>query len=176
MGRPSYVCTVCSEHFTRRYSGKRHNDNLHNGAGEIVRLIDYLAGRSSGKYLANNPFWYKRSNPYRDFRSATVADSVGDAFPPSYIPKQAPVGTSQYSFRPLHRPMPTVDHQNYGTALSRETKLEELKRLMYKYAQFHNNSPDEIVKWAIYCSSNGDNKFLDEKLEQLRTIDSLLKF
>ncbi|MGC2685465.1 MAG: hypothetical protein WA323_26720 [Candidatus Nitrosopolaris sp.] len=34
-----------------------------------------------------------------------------------------------------------------------------------------NIDPDEIVKWAIYYSSNGDNKFLDEKLEQLRSID-----
>jgi hypothetical protein len=46
MDRPSYVCTVCSEHFPRKYSAKRHNHNIHNGAAEIVRLIDYLAGRS----------------------------------------------------------------------------------------------------------------------------------
>jgi hypothetical protein len=29
----------------------------------------------------------------------------------------------------------------------------------------------EIVKWTIYCSINGDNTFLDEKLAQLRSID-----
>ncbi len=33
-------------------------------------------------------------------------------------------------------------------------------------------NPDEIIKWAIHRSINGDNKFLDEKLEQLRNINS----
>jgi hypothetical protein len=98
MGRPSYFCTVCSEYFTRKYSGKRHNQNLHNGAAEIVRLIDYLAGRSSGQYTPNNPFWYKRNN--HNFGSATVADSVDDTFQPIYMPQQAPLGISQYSASP----------------------------------------------------------------------------
>ncbi|MFY9796550.1 MAG: hypothetical protein WAJ93_12765, partial [Candidatus Nitrosopolaris sp.] len=73
MGRPSYVCATCSEHFTRKYSAKRHNQNIHNSMGEIVRLIDYLAGRSSGQYTPNNPFWFKRNNPY-DNIGGTVAD------------------------------------------------------------------------------------------------------
>ncbi|HYA82025.1 MAG TPA: hypothetical protein VEH06_01060 [Candidatus Bathyarchaeia archaeon] len=90
MGRPSYVCTICSEHFTRRYSGERHNNNLHNGAAEIVRLIDYLASRSSGHYTANNPFWFKRNKPLHDFGSATLADSIGNTFEPRYMPRQIP--------------------------------------------------------------------------------------
>jgi hypothetical protein len=162
MGRLTYVCATCSETFTRKYSGKRHNNNLHYGAAEIVRLIDYLAGRSSGQYTANNPFWYKRSN--HNIGSATVADSV--------VPQQAPLGTSQYSSRSIHRPVPAMDHQSYRTGLSRETKLEELKRLVYKYAQFHNNSPDAIVGYANYWSINGDDTFLDAKLQQLIRLDS----
>jgi hypothetical protein len=31
MGRPMYVCIVCSEHFTRKFSARRHNSNIHNG-------------------------------------------------------------------------------------------------------------------------------------------------
>jgi hypothetical protein len=175
MGRPNYVCTVCSEYFTRKYSAKRHNQNLHNGAAEIVRLIDYLAGRSSGQYKPDNPFWYKHNNPYHNI-GGTVADSVGNTFQSRYIPQQAPSGTSQYYTSPIYRPMPSMDDQSYGTGLSQETKLkiEELKRLLYKYPQYQNNDPDEIVKWAIYCSSNDDNKFLDDKLEQLRTIERRL--
>jgi hypothetical protein len=78
----------------------------------------------------------------------------------------------------MYGPMPSMDDQSYGTSLSQETtvKLTELKGLVYKYTQFHNNDPDEIVKWAIYCSSNHDNKFLDDMLEQLRSIGSLVKF
>src|SRR5215469_7127040 len=130
MGRTSYVCTICSEHFTRKYSGWRHNNNLHDGAAEIVRLVDYLAGRSSGQYVANNPFWFKRKN--HDIGSLTVADSVGDGWKPGYIPQQAPLGL-HYSSRPIDRPLPTMDHQSFGTGLSQDTimKIHELKRLVY---------------------------------------------
>ena len=48
-----------------------------------------------------------------------------------------------------------------------------LKGLRTNIINTKENDPDEIVKWAIYCSSIGDNEFLDEKLEQLRRIDSL---
>jgi len=170
MDRPSYVCTICSEYFTRKYSGRRHNQNLHNGAAEIVRLIDYLAGRSSGEYRPDNPFWYKRSNPYNKIGSATIADSVGDTGQPRYLPQQLPLGTSQYYPSPIYRPSP--DDQNYGNDLYQKTKLGELKRLVYKYAQFHNNNPDAIVGYATYWSINGDDTFLDAKLEQLSRLES----
>jgi hypothetical protein len=173
MGRPSYVCTVCSEHFTRKYSATRHNHNLHNGAAEIVRLIDYLAGRSSGQYTPNNPFWFKRHNPYDDVGSS-VADSVGDAFQPRYIPQQTPLGTSQNGTNPMH----TIHDQRYGNSFSETTttklKIDELKRLMNKYPKYHNNDPDVIIQWAIHSCLNGDNTFLDDKLEQLRTMDRRL--
>ena len=58
-------------------------------------------------------------------------------------------------------------------SLSRETKLEELKRLVYKYPQYHNNGPDEIVGYADYWSINGDDTILDDLLEQLRSLDRL---
>ena len=39
----NYVCTTCSEHFTRKYSAKRHNITVHHGnGGEIVPLVEYL--------------------------------------------------------------------------------------------------------------------------------------
>ena len=40
----------------------------------------------------------------------------------------------------------------------------------------HFMNPDGIIQWAIHCSINGDNTFLDDKLEQLRSIDSLAKY
>lgn len=85
---------------------------------------------------------------------------------------------SQTFANPMYRPMQIMNHQNYGTGLSPETilKIAELKRLVNKYPQFHTIDADEIVKWAIYCSSNRDNKFLEDMLDQLRTIDSLAKY
>jgi hypothetical protein len=59
MKRINYVCTTCSQTFTRRSSGFRHNSHLHKGTAGIVHLIDYIVGRSSGKYLKCDP---------RDFR------------------------------------------------------------------------------------------------------------
>ena len=173
MGKLSYVCTVCSEHFTRKYSGNRHNQNLHYGNADIVRLIDYLAGRSSGLYTPNNPFWFKPNNPYRNIRPATIPDSIGNTFDPTYLPQQGPRISENFA-NPLYRQTPTTDVQSYGTTLSQDTivKIDELRRLMNKHPKYHTNS-NGIIQWAIHTSINGDNTFLDDKLEQLRTIESL---
>ena len=170
MGRLSYICTECSEHFTRKYSAKRHNYNLHNSEAVIVRLPDYLVGRTSGQYMASHPFWYRRTDKRIPgiFRPATVSDTMGDTFQIRDSAQQAPLRISQYSNNPLYRPM---DNQRHGSGLSQDTivKIGELKRLVNKHPQYLDN-PDEIVKWAIYCSSNGDDTFLDNKLEQLRAL------
>jgi hypothetical protein len=69
--------------------------------------------------------------------------------------------------------MNTIHDQSYGTGLSQETthKINELKRLVYKYRQYQNIDPDEIVKWAINGALKGDTQFLDKKLEQLQMIE-----
>jgi hypothetical protein len=54
-GKINYVCTTCSETFTRKASGQRHNSNLHFGTASVVRLFDYVIGRSSGQYLPSDP-------------------------------------------------------------------------------------------------------------------------
>jgi hypothetical protein len=53
-------------------------------------------------------------------------------------------------------------------------EIQELKRLLYKYPQYQSNDPEEIVRLVVYNCINGDNTLLDDKLEQLRTIDSRL--
>ncbi|MFZ0512769.1 MAG: hypothetical protein WAM14_14270 [Candidatus Nitrosopolaris sp.] len=133
-------------------------------------------GRVSGRYIPSQPRNEKRIQAHK-FGPATVADAVGDTFQPRDGPQQAPPGASQYSTSPIFRPRHTADDQRYGTPSSHETKLkiEELKGLVSKYPQYHTN-PDEIIKWAIYCSINGDNKFLDEKLAQLRSIDRFQRY
>jgi|SRR5215469_8840869 len=90
-----------------------------------------------------------------------------------YAPQQMPFDVIQYSPSPMYPPTPMMDDQSHATSLSPETilKVAELKRLVNKYPQFHAIDADEIVKWAIYCSSNHDNKFLDDML--VRSLDSL---
>jgi hypothetical protein len=124
MGRLTYVCATCSEHFTRRYSATRHNINIHNGRGEIVPLLEYLVRRSSGKYQANHPSWYRRSEKrIHKFGHATVtADSLRDTFgprdlqqetlsmpiptplslPPASTPPPQPLGASPYPTGQMH--------------------------------------------------------------------------
>jgi hypothetical protein len=49
MGRTTYVCATCSEHFIRRYSVTRHNFTIHDDRGEIVPLLKYIIGRKTGR-------------------------------------------------------------------------------------------------------------------------------
>jgi hypothetical protein len=60
--RANYVCTLCSETFTRKPSGDRHNLNLHSGMAPIVRFIDYIVGRIEGRYQPSNPLLFRRKN------------------------------------------------------------------------------------------------------------------
>ena len=51
MGRIKWVCVTCAEHFTRKYSASRHNNNLHFGNGLIVTWLDYMVGRASHHHI-----------------------------------------------------------------------------------------------------------------------------
>ena len=89
MSRPNYVCTACSQYFTRKYSGQRHNFNIHSGRSEIMPYIEYMAGRSSGRYLASHPSWYhkqKGSQWNRDYSSENrvIADTTSSFRPKPY--------------------------------------------------------------------------------------------
>jgi hypothetical protein len=66
---------------------------------------------------------------------------------------------------------------NTTTTLSQETilKIQELKRLIYRYSQYHRN-PAAVINCIVYYCKNGDNTLLDEKLEQLRSIDAISKY
>jgi len=204
---------TCSEHFTRKYSAKRHNITVHhNNGGEIVTLVEYLARRSSGRYQPSHTSWYRRHiKRIHNLGHATmVADSMGDAFQPGPRQRQQQ-GQSKYHQHSLeqqeryHRwqqeqslssspatiqdsPSDVLAYPTDGTiqsqskdttdnetttTLSQENilKIQELKRLVSRYARYYRN-PDAIIKCATYWSINGDNMILDEMLEKLRMIAS----
>ena len=91
--------------------------------------------------------------------SATIQDLPPDVMSPY---------PNEPTFQSQH--MNTTDDEK-KTTLSQEStlKLQELKRLVYKYAQYYRN-PDAIIKCATFWSINGDNMILDEMLEKLRMI------
>jgi hypothetical protein len=70
---------------------------------------------------------------------------------------------------------PTTTTNNQGI-LSQETivKIQELKRLVSSYPQYCPNA-DAFIKSIIYFCNDGNNMFLDEKLEQLRMFNNLMK-
>jgi hypothetical protein len=60
MGGITWVCATCAQHFTRAYGANRHNNNLHGGKGTLVRLLDYIVGRTNGRFAPNDPMLYRR--------------------------------------------------------------------------------------------------------------------
>ena len=161
--RIPYYCPYCDQRSTRRWNLDVHIKRKHGG---------YLLGRSSGRNLGTYPPWHK-SNPYHSIGSATIANSIGDTFQQRYVPQQAPIGTPSSTIRP---PLHTMDDQrNGGLSQYAIQKIQDLKRLVNKYPQYCANT-DGVIKFAIYNSINGDYTLLDDKLEQLRTIDSLTKY
>jgi hypothetical protein len=52
-GKPRWACVMCGMYSSRKCSVKRHIENLHNGIGNIVSFIDYIAGRRQGVYFPN---------------------------------------------------------------------------------------------------------------------------
>ena len=192
MRRPTHVCATCSEYFTRRYSATRHNLTIHNGIGEIVTYIEYLVGRSSGRYRPSHPSLYrmrrgeKRTHNFGHVATTVSADSIGDTFrhrglqgqyhyyhyqqqgpsPSISLPSLPPPATQDVS------PSQSTNTTNDHGILSQEIilKIRELKRLVYSNPQYCPN-PDAFIKSIIYFCNDGNNTFLDEKLEELRTMD-----
>ena len=52
-GKPRWACAMCGMYSSRKFSVKRYIENLHNGIGNIVSFIDYIAGRRNGVYFPN---------------------------------------------------------------------------------------------------------------------------
>jgi hypothetical protein len=76
MRKANYVCTICSQTFTRKWRGKTHSINLHSGSAEIVRFVDYIVGRLDGQYFAGDPSLYRSKKS--DFSSHENNSTVFD--------------------------------------------------------------------------------------------------
>ena len=155
------------------------------------------------RYQASHPFWYRRSNEKRihKFGPAMVADSLGHIFRPGGLQRQQQARYQHQQQEQCHRPSspaPTQDQppdvlpyptdptfQSQPTHIRRDDeqiitqetilKIQELKRLIYRYSQYHRN-PGAVLNCIVYYCNNGDNTLLDEKLEQLRSIDTISKY
>jgi hypothetical protein len=155
MSRPNYVCTICSEHFTRKYSAYRHNSNFHGSRSEIVPYIEYMVGRSSRRYLASHPSWHRKQRQVQANRSYPTDIRV--------------IADTASSFRPetLLQPYPAA-LPNSQTATIQQ-KLDELRILAAKLS--FPQDARKILEWANIRLRQGDEGFLNNKLEQFRMLD-----
>jgi hypothetical protein len=57
--KPKWACANCGMYSSRRYSVKRHIQNVHSGGAFLVSFVDYLVGRQAGYYLPSFPPTYE---------------------------------------------------------------------------------------------------------------------
>lgn len=118
MSKPLFACTVCGEDFTRKSSAHRHNVRVHNGLCNVVRFVDYLAGRVSGIYPL--PIMPQRLQSKK---------KVNCYFPDHIHNQQA----GRYP-----------DGNIKGIIYSRDVLLDNGEDANYHYTKDHNNRPDPI--------------------------------
>jgi hypothetical protein len=132
MKQPLYVCVTCSQGFTRKSSGKRHNLNIHSGMGCIVRFLDYLVGRVKGQYAAADPLSFRKNkgNNLRPIKS----DSLHKAIRSENSDADSVAATEVHDLSSNNRPFvqkPSTDHDfsslDYYTVLAkRVVEIENL--------------------------------------------------
>jgi hypothetical protein len=191
----SYICTICSQDFTRKESGRRHNTNLHSGTATIVRYIDYIIGRISGHYLPSDPLLYRKnkkkkhtnisSNNYDNGSGFKViadnthdtgfcrnpADELIDHNNNNYVDKQFLPHTDVFSLK-SQQPMQNRAANTSSSSYSEEykqarSKLFELEQLLTPFypPQFIYNALNTIVR---ICNMRGGYTTIDEALENHR--------
>jgi hypothetical protein len=116
-----------------------------------------MAGRSSDRYLASHPSWF--------------AKQKGSQWAHSYTSENHVIADTTSSFRPetLPQPYPLPPALPNSHNATIQQKLEELTILAGKF-----NFPEEahkILEWANIRLREGDEGFLNNKLEQLRMPD-----
>jgi hypothetical protein len=193
MPNPNFVCTICSQTFTRKWRGMVHRDNLHAGAGDIVRLVDYMIGRTNGQYLPGDPSLYRRKRRMENisnlhdnnpFRSQTSSGEMGNSsgrennnakwtFNKKNIDQwrySQPSGASSASARNQQQ-FSITDNRPFSDSIQPPNeaiiKMAELKRVLSKYL------PPEKVQDILSCVCNccgimGNYSTLDSTLEEAR--------
>jgi hypothetical protein len=129
--------------------------------GKVLGVIgmEYMVGRSSGKYLASHPSWFRKEK--------------GSHRNSSYLFENRVTPETTSSFRPetllQPYPLPAALPNPQKPTIHQLQKLEELKILLGKFSSPEN--AHVILELAKYNLRQGDEQFLNERLEQLRTLN-----
>jgi hypothetical protein len=175
MGRITWVCATCSEHFTRKYSASRHNNNLHFGNGLIVTLLDYIVGRASGQYLPSDPRTRKNHNPLiHDYTSRWPSKPVSQGIANNNRPYPANNNNNNnmyeksepFYYNPTPNTINNADDKPANKVQDRTRKYDELRTLVAKYCTVE--AAEKILAVARCYLSQGDDRAMDELLATFR--------
>ena len=133
-----------------------HNNNIHGGLAKVVRLIDYIIGRSDGEYVSSDPSLYRRRKRW--------GDSIEHERP--FLDKKfnfsaTPARSQQQYYASDSKPVQDPQQQfNEGII-----KAAELKKLVSKFL------PPGKVREMLFilgnrCVVTGNNHPLDQALEE----------
>lgn len=166
----NYVCTVCSETFTRRSSAKRHSNIIHASTAPFVRFTDYIIGRLEGLYQPGDPQLYRHQKKNRggvknSFPSGRCESDISvDKFPASRFTtladmtnKRASCGTdvtTQHSKSSLGS-----ENDSITPGRSGEPRLNDAPR------RNGINGTEGTEKDQKYTSSISDSQSLDKTLK-----------
>ena len=177
MGRITWVCATCAEHFTRKYSASRHNNNLHFGNGLIVTLLDYIVGRASHQYLPNDSRTSKNHRPLiHDYTPRWPSKPVSQCIASNDRPYPANNNNnnnnnmyenSDPSYRyPTPNTINSAGDKPANKVQDRTRKYDELRTLVAKYCNVEAAQRTlAIAKWYL---SQGDDRSMDEILATFR--------
>jgi hypothetical protein len=182
----AWVCAICSKDFTRMSSAKRHNNNLHSSGAMIVRPIEYIIGRLSGKFpVPHDPLSYRRNkksqvNSLGPTHTRPILDIREDKRYNRNIRQQS---IDNYTKRPLYL------HSTLDTSIPQSSKkpspyklsgsLKEIEETKSKLAEprlllnklYPAWSASQQLVSVLSSVRQGDYDFLDERLTSLRSID-----
>jgi hypothetical protein len=114
-----------------------------------------MAGRNSGRYPASHPSWFRKQRQVQVNRSYPSDNRVISDIASSFRPE------------PLLQPYP-AGLPNSQTATIKQ-KLDELRILAAKFS--FPQDARKILEWANIRLRQGDEEFLNNKLDQLRMLD-----
>jgi hypothetical protein len=167
LAAPNFVCTICSQTFTRKWRGKVHNKNIHSGQGKTVRYIDYIIGRRFGEYLPSDPALYR----HKPRSTSQITQPVSS---------DKKIEKELYFHSPNISPAP--DERQHQSSYPSEDKrvadpIEQINEVMLKMAEIKkivckHLSPDEIGKLLSgACEgylATGDIRSLDVTLDEVK--------
>ncbi len=125
----SFVCSVCSQDFSRKFSGYRHSRNLHEGQAKIVRMIDYVVGRISGEYQPANPSAYRSR-----VKQPKSTGSDSNAVRAGSFPFVSIAHDSSEKSSPTATPLPNENHETnrHATINSAQHLVPDLGNYSFK--------------------------------------------